>query len=463
MELCVKTRCSHRLEYLFNAVAEDKGLSDLEFPYISEDLNDEAGSVYEDGEANDGQIANENKSPNSEAGETVKRIEEIPSETVDYGSNELPGIPRELGANLEGQDRRSSNLDTERVGNTVPDPEANVITKTADNKAKQDGTFETDIDDIEPPTVLRPKLKGEAAVEDADTIDYSEDEFLYGESSAGSSTLQGDIIDTKVSAVKALTPAPDSLHANNVDTEEQASDNLTHPESDQRPWEETVLHGNQNTISHDHDEVRALDQDAAAFTGGSFYDGDDLAPEDVGEVDVFQAEDTFDESEIQDQLEHTQSTALKNDEANQEDTQYHGTSDEPPVDTSSYDTDFAPTQTNDPNIERSSINVQGLFKATDGAEVLTKESNGNNSDPEKDGDEAIVAGAKSHTDQPLPSSVGSNSPHLALDDDEITYNEDEAEQPDPIQEPALSPRSLKRARSSLEGGIETNESSPGMF
>jgi len=301
----------------------------------------------------------------------------------------------------------------------TPKPASGMVTGSVANGAKDNGALETPIKYLGPPDAVTGKPNDEVATEEGSVIDYSEDEFFHEESSAGSSTLQGDTVDSRVPAVKASALETDISYLNNADVQEKLTDDSVDLEYIQQS---SRTQNDRTSRSPIHDELQSLSQNPINFTKEASKPGPDAE-----ELDVLLDEDTYDEADTPNRHEYIQD----------------------------------------------GINGQsGTFQ-----EVIRSELKHSSTDAEKSNHttingimghrgealkEAVAVGEQGWTEQTLQSSLDSNFAHTAVEDDEITYDDDdEEEQSNLVQNLAPSPPSLKRGHNSLEGGLEANRSSHG--
>lgn len=339
--------------------------------------------------------------------------------SVDRIAENSPDTTRMPTAMSEGRDRHLSQIDGEHPVDITPNPASGLVAESVANETEDDGMLETQREYIGPPNVLTGKPNDEAAAEEGSVIDYSEDELFHEESSAGSSTLQGDIIDTRVPVVKASALKTDISEVNNADIQEKLTDGLVDLEESQQLLE---THNDRHARSHIHDELQSFGHDSFDVTKEASEPGVD-----AGELDVLLDEDTYDEADIQDRREYTQ----------------HGTNEQS-------------------GTLQGEIQSELEHSSTDAEKSNNTTVNGVTGIREKDFDELVAVGEQGRTEQTSPSSLDVTSSHTAVEDDEIIYDEDEEEQTVPVQKPAPSPPSLKRGRNSLEGGLEANRFSPGI-
>lgn len=412
MELCIKTRCSSRLDYLFNAVAEDKGLSELDFPYEFEGAEEEGGSKYETEEADDRPSTHEEEAVELEAEATFHSVDQPPLASADRISDKGPDTPRVPTVMSKGRDRLPSKIDGEIPVDSITNPASGLVAEFVANKIEDGRGPETLDANFGPPDIVTGKPNNEVAAEEGSVIDYSEDELFHEESSAGSSTLQGDIIDTRVSVVKASAPTrrTDISDIDNAEIQDPPTDYLVDLEEGQQPLEpqngkaaRSHIHGTLQNRGHvSIDVTKEVLQSRA----------------DAKELDVLLDDDTYDEAENRDGHEYTQLSTNQ-----QSGTFQDGIQSE---------------------LEHNSTDVDILNDTA---------VNGITSNREE---EIVVINEKGR--------LGVEFSHTAGEDDDIFYDEEEEEeQTDAVQYPAPSPPSLKRGRSSLEGGLEANRSLLGIF
>jgi len=339
--------------------------------------------------------------------------------SADRIAENSPDTTRMPTAMSEGRDRHLSQTNGEHPVDITPKPASGLVAESVTNEIEDDGMLETQREYIGPSDILTGKPNDEAAAEEGSVIDYSEDEFFHEESSAGSSTLQGDVIDTRVSVVKASALKTGISDVNNADIQEKFTDGVVDLEKSQQPLE---TQNDRHARSPIHDELQSLGHDPFDVTKEAAEPGVD-----AGEPDVLLDEDTYDEADIQDRHEYTQHGINEQSRTLQEEIKSE--------------------------LERSS---------TDAEKSNNTPVNGIPGIREEDFDELVAVGEQERTKQTSPSSLDVTFSHTAVEDDEIIYDEDEEEQTDTVQKPVPSPPSLKRGRNSLEGGLEANRFSPGI-
>lgn len=382
-------------------------------------MDEESGSTYEAEEADGRPCTNEEEAVALEAGAIIHSIGEAPLASADRISDECPNTPRMATAMSEGRDRHPSKIDGKLPVDITPNPASVLVAEFNANGTEGDGGPETQNDNIGPPEIVTGKTNDEAAAEGS-VIDYSEDEFFHEESSAGSSTLQGDIIDTRVSVVKAPALRTDIPDVDDAENQEQLTDDLIDLEKSQQPLE---AQGDRAARSHIHDSLQSLCHVPFDVTKEASEPRVDAKELDV----LLDEEDTYDEAEHRDRHKHTQHNTNEQSGTLQDEIRF--------------------------KLEHSSTDAEILNNTT---------VNGIMSNREEDIEKIVVVSEQGRTEQTSPSLLGVEFSHTAREDDDIIYDEDEEEQTDPVQNPAPSPPSLKRGRSSLEGGLEASRLSPGI-
>ena len=462
-ELHIKTRCSHRLDYLLNAVAEDKGLSELEFPDSSGNVDEDTGSTFQHGETGDDQGIEDDRLHENRSAENAHG-----SGIVQLGTkNDLDGIPIDRTdpiATPAGPDRESSRPADDSAADAITDPEADVLIDSTAEEPLQDKIFETDIRDGWPHGVAQNGHTSEGVEQYNSVVEYPDDGYIREGSSVGSSTLRGDTIETKSTTFKASTPEPDYLEPNAIAHRVQATSNAACSQANQQPSRQTVDHVNGDPIIGPDDKLYFLDQDTAGSTEELSNVEDDFRSEEgLGESDILQDEDDYDEAEGQGQTESKQAIAEEHDNTLQEETSRNETPVEPSPDTLSRGPAVMPNHSTDSTSEQSTKDATLSLKATQDAGISTRPGDDVDGNSRKESDEPVLTDKEGQPDQFLPSSSRPTSPYTHADDDQIDYDEDEGGQSNWLPRLASSPRSLKRARNSLEGEAEANGSSIGRY
>ena len=460
-ELHIKTRCSHRLDYLLNAVAEDKGLSELEFPNSSENVNEDTGSTFQHGETGDDQGIEDDRLHENRFVENAHG-----SGIVQLGTkDDLDGIPvdrTDLTATPAGPDRESSQPAEENAADTITDPEADVLIDSTAKEPLQDKISDTDIRDGWPYGVAQDGHISEGVEQYDSVIEYPDDGYIREGSSVGSSTLRGDTVETKSTTFKVSTPEPDNLEPNAIAHRVQATYNAACSQANQQPSRQTVDRVNGDLKIDSDDELYYLDQDTAGSTEELFNVEDDFGSEEgLGESDILQNEDAYDEAEGQGQTEGKQVITEEHDNTLQEETLRNETPAEPSPDTLSRGPAVMPNYSTDSTSKQSTKDATLSPKATQDVGISTSPRDDVDGNPRKESDDPVLIDKEGQADQFLPSSSRPTSPYTHADDDQIDYDEDEGEQSNSLPRLASSPRSLKRARNSLEGEAEANGSSIG--
>lgn len=410
-----------------NAVAEDKGLSALEFPYDSESINDEAGSYQ---------------------GEDIKDRQ---------NGNEGRPVVFEAKAK-EDSNGKSSKSDDRFLGNSPSDPRIETLMEAGGYESNGKGTGEIAADKSVALEDGKGKEIDEAAEEDDSIIDYSEEEYVNEESSAGSSTLQGETLDPNFPAIKAPVPGLDTVTTVISNHQGQGASDAAEVGAGRQSIPETVGHADKDHFPDAYDGSHVENQDGAGFVEGLLYDSEDLAPEkDLRGSDLFEDEKVYDEPGNQIHVEGLKSSKNESGETTSRLDRDCGNTHQPTTNVSSYDATSSSDDIVTSKLENKSTKTGVLVKAVNGAEVLSEKSNLVGG-PRRVIDNTVTANGEDLADKPNPSTNDLSSLHSGFDDDEITYDDDIEEPLASEQQLPPSPRSLKRVRSSFEREADASSS-----
>ena len=460
-ELHIKTRCSHRLDYLLNAVAEDKGLSELEFPDSCENVDEDTGSIFQHGETGEDQGIEDDRLHENRSVENAHD-----SGIIQLGTkNDLDGIPvdrTDPTATPAGPARESSRPADESAANAITDPEADVLIDSTAKEPLQDKVPETDIRDGWPHGVAQDGHTSEGVEQYDSVVGYPDDGYIREGSSVGSSTLRGDTIETKSTTFKVSTPEADNLESNVIAHGVQANYSTAYSQANHQLSRQTVDHVNGDPKIDPDDGLYFLDQDTAGSTEELLNVEDDFGSrEGLGESDTLQDETAYDEAEGQGQTESKQTITEEHDKTLQEETSRNETPVEPFPDTLSRGPAVMPNHSTDSTSKQSTRDGTRYIEGTQDVGISTSPRDDVDRNPRKEADEPVLIDKEGEANQFLPSSSRPTSPYTHADDDQIDYDEDEGEQSNSLPRLASSPRSLKRARNSLEREAEANGSSIG--
>lgn len=339
--------------------------------------------------------------------------------SADRFPDKSPITSRMPTAMSEGREGHPSKIDGGLPVDITPHPASGLAAEFIANETEGDRGPEIQNENIGPPDNVTGKTNDEAAAEEGSIIDYSEDEFFHEKSSAGSSTLQGDIIDTRVSVVKASALRTDVSDVDDAEIQEQLTDDLVDLEKGQQSLE---AHDDTAARAHVHDTLQDLRHVPLDVTKEASE-----PPVNAKELDVLLDEDTCDEADNQNRHEYTQHSINEQSRTLQDEIRF--------------------------DLEHSSTDAEISNNTT---------VNGITSNREEEFEETVVIGEQGRTEQISPSLLGVEFSHTVREDDDIIYDEDGEEQTDPVQNPAPSPPSLKRGHISLEGGLEAHRLSHGI-
>ena len=452
-----------RLDYLLNAVADGKGLSQIDFAFSYEEPNDVDESV-DASNGVDAAITNDITDDfESERHQDSKDREKTLSQDPTLPKDTVLGNAADSTSSEEKTDHISF-PDVGTVGNSVPDPELEVNSKPTNLGGEIENIF-----DLEVPLDVGSKSPGNELqdvthVDDGDIIDYSEDEVLAGDSSAGSLTLQGDMMERQSSALrttaaeKVLAVVEDSAVVGNdpeddftefgkvkrfsepvVDQQdgETYDSNANSPEyvdgSDaHEPTEEWTLYGNEREPEEDFGR-------ASSFRNGELY-GEHADDDQIRTSNYHRAE--FVEPAMQSDLsvdEHDSALSM----------------------------DDTLTQDQGPEDEHVENAVGNSVTSIYVSSSPHKRSNSDDKSSHVAFDNANLEGAAKQASRSAELPMEFKHSGIASDDaDEITYDEDEdainvEELSVPSLKPVTSPPSLKRSHDDHEFDTETNEVSSG--
>ena len=274
MHLTTKASFSHRFEFLLNAIVEGKGLSQLRSSEVGEEIQQPALDVVQGHEAGHA-LPQDDVTRDTEA-EVAKQEEILESESVhdedNFASESSPLMQPSKDATTATQDFVPLNKFVESAGKETDDAEAYCETKESqgdeDHKEKhkikeyQNGESQEDEEDVNEatqtseetpiPSASNPSEEGlaqkpvEDIVEEEDTIEYEDEELTHG-TSTGSSTLQGDVFDTKADHEQAETEGQiASTPAKNFDDIPNLLDPSAEPENYEDLAEKEQVATNEN-------------------------------------------------------------------------------------------------------------------------------------------------------------------------------------------------------------------------
>ena len=418
----MKSRCSHRLEYLLNAVAEDKGLSDLEFPHIPEGVNDEAGSMHRDEDVDDAKDANRDD------------------------------FPQDNPQEIQERNSRRSQHDSQNPANAHPASEADPHPQAAGIEPNNIEIFEASDKESGALRFPEDEKTAEPAAEDGSAAEFSDEELFNGESSAGSSTLQGDTLDCKVPTTKAWAPESDASTAGAVSQIGEAS-NISQPANAQRPLEGITGAGEGALPPSSFEESHAYLQDRSFLDNGTNQE-----PEhEIQELDVFENIETYEEADNQAQSSLSDDNKQEHGEPTREEIGQYGNTSQLNVDRSDYVIESTPNEYVKAQPTRKLSDAPKYLEVTDGTAALTGESHDGASSTQKNIDESIAASEGDDLHELDQRSSRFQSSYSALDEDEIVYDDDIEETPLANQDQTQSSHSLKRPHDSIDAELETNK------
>ena len=458
-ELCVNTSCLDRLEYLLTAVADGKSLSQLESPFAFEASNQDDGPSYDD-EYND----EEQGTTSKESSETYGRAEAMTSQPDQSGlSNKVQESPMPSLSGKEDVDKIISNPSSELVGTSLEDTEIENLTELPDKEVTQTELFAGE--KVEDGGVnLRAEELKEYATDDI--IDYPDDEDLAGDSSAGSSTLQGDVHDRKPSNFphpieKSALSTSDAV---NIDTQasEYESTSLDDTQYDLEDLLDQPALEYQPALGSD--KKPASDENTAGIIAPLSDDANyHSVAEEYGEANGFHDDAPVDESFVETQTQMLTSHTEDQIEIPYEETQRSSNAEEPTMKARSADPGFDQRRDLGSAINNDPTGLQGSSPATnDLSSDIREADSGFDHVRSSDVPEKLNAGFKdSPISLPLQRTTTNEEAGSALDDpDEITFDDDDDDDANRASKPSgsgttpsLSPHTLKRMRSNQEDDL----------
>lgn len=460
-ELCVNTSCLDRLEYLLTAVADGKGLSQLESPFAFEASNQDDGPSYDD-EDNDG----EQRAIPKESSETYGRAGAMISQPEQSGlSDETQKSPVPSLSGEEDADKITSNPTNDPVGTFLEDTEIDNLTELADQEVTQNELF---VGNTEEDGGVNSRTEEPKEHTTDDIIDYPDDEDLAGDTSAGSSTLQGDVNDWKTSNISDPTQDSALPTSDTINIDMQASEHESARLDDAHYNLEGLLDQpaleDQWTIGSD--KKPASDENTEGIIAPSFEDANDYSlAEEYGEANDFHDDALVGESHVETQTQMLKSHTEDQNKHTYEETQPNSNGEELKVELRSADPEFDQHRSPVPAISNDPTGLQGLGPATNDLNSSNGEADsGFGHDRFDDMPENLTTGFKDGpTSLPLQRTTTTEEAGSALDDaDEITFDDDEegtnrASKPSRSDTtPNQSPHTLKRMRSSQEDDLGAN-------
>ncbi|KAL8831840.1 MAG: hypothetical protein Q9191_000629 [Dirinaria sp. TL-2023a] len=462
-ELCVNTSCLNRLEYLLTAVADGKGLSQLEPLFAFEESNQDDGLSYGEEDTNQ-----EQRTTSKGSSETYSPAGAIPAHADQGGlSNKMQKSPMPSLSVEDDAVKHVSKPNDRPVGTSLEDTEIENLTELADEKVTKTELFAADIKE-DGGVILRTEEQKENATDDI--IDYPNDDDLAGDSSAGSSTLQGDVNDQKASNLPHSTQAsalstPDAIDTDIPPSEyESASlDDIHHNLEgllDQPALEDQRTFGT--------DKESSSNEHTAGIAAPLLEDGNDYSLiEEYEEANSIRDDVPVDESFVETRTQTHMLTSHTEDQIENiyEETQRSSHAGEPATEARSGFPEFYQHRDTGSTINNGPTVSQELGPVTNDISSSVGEANsGFGHDRFRDMPEKLTAGSNdSPTHLPLQSMTATEKVGSALDDaDEITFDDDEddmtiASKPSGLNAtPSLSPHTLKRMRSSQEDDLGAN-------
>lgn len=198
MNLITKTTFSYRFEFLQNAIMEGKGLSQLRTSEVYyDDQQSEADGGQDHGVGDDLQHADGARNNEAEASKYNEGIEIRDTHHSDDPQSNLLSLTDPL-----------QTADTATRA-SVPQSSVGDVGKEIDNEGEESGPVNTNEEASNPSlppfaSQAQSQRPDESTLEDEDSIEYENEEMAPGTSS-GSSTLQGDVLDTNVDQDQAET------------------------------------------------------------------------------------------------------------------------------------------------------------------------------------------------------------------------------------------------------------------
>ncbi|KAL6720422.1 hypothetical protein ACLMJK_002344 [Lecanora helva] len=208
IQITIRSRFSHRLEFLMKAVTEEKGLSEIQPTY-----DDQASPRLENETAADPDaevvshtvsIASNNEEQaalQSELDEENKSNTTSPSENTDETLAKPLTTAETIGASTNALDPRPD--DVHQLYGTTHGQKV-----TGESQEENNTRHHQESPALPPPeqqSNSRPQGQDES-LENEDLIDYEDDDVEANRTSSGSSTLQGDVLEASIDALHA-TPA----------------------------------------------------------------------------------------------------------------------------------------------------------------------------------------------------------------------------------------------------------------
>lgn len=453
IELYIKYKFTHRLEYLMTAVIEGKGFSQLKFLDGPESFSGDGEYVPDNENAAVGESDNAN------------------NDTTDLGADRAFNISVEKTLQGKGSDTEQvegsvhGKMTPQRLDDVTAKPRAGVSAhfpvEAVTSGASQRESTPAQHPAQEVPAQTDAKLRGQAAIDDDDIIDYSDDEAVP-EFSARSSTLQGDGLDEKTRDLPEAGHDPE-------DFSDYGAGGKTSTEV--RSWEAVM--GNSSQGQNLVEGLRATykdyeDQEERSQSNPHNEEVDDLDHiVDYDEEDFERKNASQNEHENESQID--QAAADTGADAAR-------TGDTRPLTSlanTNYDAHLSHTLTSDIDFGDDLENDSGDVAedgATLGPEAISlKGTSFSNDDVSRNVEKTAGTGHEVHGNrlkQGIHPSTGSeNHRSLENDPDEIVYDtDDEITIPDdvePTPNSAVSPPSLKRLHSSHDEENVPNGTSPG--
>ena len=217
MTLCTRIKFSHRLASLVAAAAEGKGLSQLrlwESPEDSDKLSDvqQGHNLSSAREMFNGDFTSAEVGASSPAEQPKKSDESRPGISLEEGvsssayhrvvAESEPLLASEVVEFPGSQDARA-------LGISTGEPDAHNDNATDQTDQGQQQNIPSPISNEDKQTIQGPDsplLPAETGVENADTIDYEEEDNIDQEASVGSSTLRGDVSETALDEARPHYP-----------------------------------------------------------------------------------------------------------------------------------------------------------------------------------------------------------------------------------------------------------------
>ena len=214
MNLITKTTFSHRFEFLQNAIMEGKGFSQLRTSEVYyDDQQAEADGGQDQGVGDDLQHADGARNNEAEASEYNEGIETRDTHYSNDSQSNLLSLADPLQTADTATQASVPQSSVGDVGKEIDTSEAQLETKGLEeevyNEGEESGLVNTNEEASNPSlppfaSQAQPQRPDESTLEDEDSIEYENEELAPGTSS-GSSTLQGDVLDTNVDQDQAET------------------------------------------------------------------------------------------------------------------------------------------------------------------------------------------------------------------------------------------------------------------